>query len=87
MDISEPETIGKSAILIFQNIFSPSKEGLKLEKIRRIKYEEIISSNRKSIDPAELPPSPRAAYFHGLRVHHQGRVWRNLSIEDKSPTI
>ena len=32
-----------------------------------------------------MPPSPRAAFFHGLRVHHQVVVWKDLSEVDKEP--
>ena len=36
-------------------------------------------------DPALLPPSPRAAFFHGVRVHHQIVVWKDLSDVNKEP--
>ena len=45
----------------------------------------MIASNRARIDPALLPPSPQAAYFHGLRVYHQLEVWRSLSNSDLEP--
>ena len=45
----------------------------------------MIVSNRDCIDPALLPPSPQAAYFHGLRVYHQLKVWRSLSNSDLEP--
>lgn len=45
----------------------------------------MVSSNRANIDPAVLPPSPRAAYYHGLRVYHQINVWRQLSDGDIDP--
>ena len=45
----------------------------------------MASSDRANIDPAVLPPSPRAAFFHGLRVHHQVLVWKDLSQVDKDP--
>ena len=32
------------------------------------------------IDPANLPPTDRAAYFHGLRAHYQIMCW--LLLED-----
>ena len=45
----------------------------------------MAASNRSKIDPVLLPPSPRAAFFHGLRVHHQIVVWKDLSEVDKEP--
>ena len=31
-----------------------------------------------SINPAKMPPSPRAAHFHGLRAHFQIITWKLL---------
>ena len=45
----------------------------------------MASSDRANIDTALLPPSPRAAFFHGLRVHHQVIVWKDLRQVDKDP--
>ena len=30
------------------------------------------------VDPEHLPPSPRAAHFHGLRAHLQIITWKLL---------
>ena len=64
-DNLSPEEIGSVSIQFFELMHSATRN---LKQIRKHKYEEIISSNRTHIDPAILPPSPRAAYFHGLRV-------------------
>ena len=45
----------------------------------------MAASDRSEIDPALLPPAPRASFFHGLRVHHQIVLWRGLSELDKVP--
>ena len=45
----------------------------------------MVLSDRANIDPALLPPSPRAAYYHGLRVYHQIQVWIKLSEKDINP--
>ena len=37
------------------------------------------------ISPETLPPTARAAHFHGLRVHHQVLDW-SFSEEDYKPT-
>ena len=45
----------------------------------------MVLSDRASIDPALLSPSPRAAYYHGLRVYQQMNIWRKLSNDDIDP--
>ena len=52
---------------------------------RKIKYEQMFTSDRSAIDPSLLPPSPRAAFYHGLRVYHQVKVWRDLKDSDYMP--
>ena len=41
--------------------------------------------SRSNIDPSVLPPSPRAAVYHGLRVYHQIKVWLLLMNTDCDP--
>jgi 5'-3' exonuclease len=77
-----PENIGKATIRIFELLYSPTDT---LQQIRRKKYEATISQDRSKIDPAILPPSPRAAFFHGLRVYHQIMVWKQLHNTDINP--
>ena len=43
----------------------------------------MTASDRSKIDPALLSPSPRAALFHGLRVHALIVAWKDLSEVDK----
>ena len=45
----------------------------------------MAASDRSKIDATLLPPSPRAAFFHGLLVRHQIVVWKDLSEVDKEP--
>ena len=49
----------------------------------------MVVSDCSKIDPALLPPSPRAAFYHslyhGLRVYYQTAVWKDLSDVDKDP--
>ena len=45
----------------------------------------MVMSNRSDVDPSILPPSPRAAFFHGIRVYHQIKVWCCLSNIDNEP--
>ena len=45
----------------------------------------MVAADRSKIDPALLPPSPRAAFYHGLRVYHQIQVWKALCDTDIEP--
>ena len=45
----------------------------------------MAASDSSKIDSALLPPSPRVVFFHGLWVHHQIFVWKDLSEVDKEP--
>ena len=62
-----------------------SSPGDDIHQIRKRKYEEMVMSNRWKIDPSLLPPSPRAAHFHGLRVYHQLKVRIGLHNMDLEP--
>ena len=66
-----PDDIGKASIEFFETLNSPCD---KLPQIRRKRYDQMVMSSRSNIDPALLPPSPRAALFHGLRVYHHLKV-------------
>ena len=81
-DDKSPDEIGNASIRFFQLLHSSTSN---LQQIRKQKYEEMINSDRAHIDPSVLPPSPRAAYYHGLRVYHQVRIWRCLSEIDLDP--
>ena len=50
-----------------------------LGKLRYAKFIETAASNTTIIDPALLPPSRRAAYFHILSVYLQVSIWRQLN--------
>ena len=44
------------------------------------RYEKYMDMACKGmICPEKLPPTTRAAYFHGLRAHHQIMVWSQLN--------
>ena len=45
----------------------------------------MVMSDRFNIDPSLLLPSPRAAFYHGLRVYHQVKVCRELKNSDCMP--
>lgn len=77
-----PEEIGKATIAFFEALHSPTSS---LAEIRKRKYEDMILSSRSNIDPSILPPSPRAAFYHGLRVYHQLQIWLQLLDTDFEP--
>lgn len=82
----DPEAIGNCSVRLFELMFSNSpSNALPLSKLRRQKYDEMVSGSRKDLDPSALPPSPRAAHYHGLRVYHQIMVWTRLSEKDVDP--
>ena len=74
--------IGNASIRVFELFYSTT---FNLQQIRKQKYDAMVASDRSKIDLVLLPPSPRAAFFHGLRVHYQIFVWKDLSKVDKKP--
>ena len=55
------------------------RENETLTALRHWKYiKMVISSN--IVNPENLPPTERAAYFHALRVHLQVAQWKTLSL-------
>ena len=79
-----PEKVGDSSVKLFEILFS-NKQPVQLKKLRLHRYQEMVSKPKIDIDPSGLPPSPRAAYYHGLRVYHQIMVWKKLSPIDLDP--
>ena len=45
----------------------------------------MVAFDCSKTDPALLSPSPRVAFFHGLRAHHQIVSWKYLSDVNKEP--
>ena len=72
--------IGNASIQVFELLYSTT---FNLQQIRKQKYDTMTASDRSKIDPALLSPSPRAALFHGLRVHALIVAWKDLSEVDK----
>ena len=64
---STPEEIGTYTEELFKLLFSTVK-GQSIAEARYMKYEQMVVSNRKTIDPASLPPTARAAHFHVLSL-------------------
>ena len=76
------DDIGNAGIRFYPLLHSPT---CTLQQIRKHKYDAMVASDRSKIDPAILPPSPRAAFYHGLRVYHQVMVRKELSDVDNDP--
>ena len=77
-----PGDIGNAAVRVFELLHSPKST---LQQIRRHKYDAMVATNRSKINPSLLPPSPRAAFYHGLRAYHQIQVWKGLRNTDLAP--
>ena len=73
---------GNALIRFFELLHSASSN---LQQIRKEKYDTMDASDCWNIDPALLPPSPRAAFSHSFGVHHQTDVWKGLSDVSKEP--
>ena len=48
-----------------------------LQQIRKQKYNRMVAPDRSKIDSTLLTPSPRAVFYHELRVYLQVQVWNN----------
>ena len=48
-------------------------------ELRYIKFMEMVSSSKASLDLQKLPPTERAAHYHSLRVHLQFIICKELS--------
>ena len=46
------------------------------------RYDEMVTTDRATINLSLLPPSPRSSQYHGLRVYHQIIRWKPLSDTD-----
>ena len=65
--------IGNASIRVFELLYSAT---LHLQQVRKQNYDIMAISDRSKINSTFLAPSPRAAFFHGLRVYHQIVVWK-----------
>ena len=56
-----------------------------LQQIRKQKYNDMVAADFLKVDPALLPPSPSAAFYHGLQVYHRIQIWKQLRDVEKDP--
>jgi len=75
------EEVGKASSHVFVILYGGKREE-SLNSLRYYKYMymDAVASNSMSLDPQKLPPTERAAYFHGLRAHLQIILWKTLAI-------
>ena len=80
--VSNPEAtaeeVGAAGIKIFILLYG-GKASDTLNNLRYLKYMQMVSTSKITIEPQKLPPTERAAYYHALRVHLQITIWRQLS--------
>ena len=59
------EQIGKAGTRLFVITYGGKQEG-SLNSLWYIKFMEMVSSSKASLDPQKLPPTERAAHYHSL---------------------
>ena len=79
-----PEPVGASGISLFIKSYG-GKSGDTLNVMRYSKFVQMLATSSQ-IEPSDLPPTERAAYFHALRVHLQVAQWVNLDFGCLDPT-
>ena len=72
-EFKRPEKIGNACIHLLEWMHLSYD---RLPQTRKINYDEMARADCAKINPSLLPPSLRAAYYHGLRVQHQIKVSR-----------
>ena len=76
---SNQSQVGNASATAFKILYG----GLQNHTLGKIRHSAYIKmACRGLICPEKLPPTARAAHFHGLRVHHQIITW--LSLSDQS---
>ena len=80
------EQVGNAGIRLFVITYGGKPEE-SLNKLRYLKFMEMISSCKITFDPQKLPPTERAAYFHSLRVHLQVTIWDKFTNDYLDPKL
>ena len=75
------EDIRNATIRFFELLHSASST---LQQIRKQKYNDMVAADYSIVDPDLLPPSSRAAFYHGLQVYHQIQIWKQLTDVEKT---
>ena len=56
-----------------------------LVSLRFSRFKKMVAESLTKLDPRVLPPSPRAAHFHSLRVYLQVKRWMQLDDHYMNP--
>ena len=56
-----------------------------LNVLRHSKLVQMLVTS-SLVEPSDLPPTERAAYYYALRVHLEVVQWMNLDLECLDPT-
>lgn len=55
-----------------------------LNQLRLRKFQELVRTSKKSVQPKNLPPTSAAAKFHSLRVYYQVQTWQSEGLDAES---
>ena len=78
------EQIGKAGLQAFVIMFGGKKND-SLNSLRYAKFMEMVTSNKSSLDPQNLPPTERPAYFHSLRGTYRSYFGKEFVNNDLNP--
>ena len=83
------EAIGRQNINIshFLILIFFSYKGEDTESLSDMRYSKFLYmlTQCAKVEPSELPPTKRAAYYHALRVHLQVAQWASLNLHCLNP--
>ena len=70
------KNVGDAGARAFVILYGANPKNTSLNKLRYVRYNEMIASSKKGPIPERLPPTANAAYYHSLRVHEQILAWK-----------
>ena len=62
------------------SLYSGSKKGDKLDKLRLQKFCQKVGSSTSYIQPQTLPPTSAATRYFSFRIYHQVQAWRGVDL-------
>jgi len=65
------QDVGQAAIKLMVSLYGGQPERDSLPNMRYSVYTKLCTYSKTAVRPEQLPPTERAAYLHGLRVHLQ----------------
>lgn len=55
-----------------------------LNQLRLQKFQELVRTSKKAVQPKNLPPTSAALKFHSLRVYYQVQTWQGEELDAES---